>query len=89
MEATHYRQQIEVALRTECDMRLFVGKVFHWQSPSTTSDNSPTEQRYVHHREKGTLFCCLCGKIRQTVSAKARGGVHFWGKKIIYSTKIH
>lgn len=67
-------------------MRLFVGKVFHWQSPSTTSDNSPTEQRYVHHREKGTLFCCLCGKIRQTVSAKARG-VYTFGERKLYTAR--
>lgn len=25
--------------------------LFHWQSQSTTSDTSPTGQRYIHHRE--------------------------------------
>lgn len=29
-------------------------KLFHWQSQSTTAENSPTGQRYVHHHEKGT-----------------------------------
>ena len=28
--------------------------LFHWQSQSTTSDTSPTGQRYIHHREKGS-----------------------------------
>ena len=28
--------------------------LFHWQSQSTTSDNSPTGQRYIHHKERGS-----------------------------------
>ena len=28
-------------------------RLFHWQSQSTTSDSSPTGQRYIHHREQG------------------------------------
>jgi superfamily II DNA or RNA helicase/HKD family nuclease len=28
--------------------------LFHWESQSTTSDSSPTGQRYIHHRELGT-----------------------------------
>ena len=28
--------------------------LFHWQSQSTTAENSATGQRYIHHREKGT-----------------------------------
>ncbi len=33
--------------------------MFHWQSQSTTSDTSPTGQRYIQHREKGSkvLLC--------------------------------
>ncbi len=27
--------------------------LFHWQSQSTTSEESPTGQRYIHHRESG------------------------------------
>ena len=27
---------------------------FHWQSQSTTAENSATGQRYIHHREKGS-----------------------------------
>jgi len=29
-------------------------RLFHWQSQSTTSEESPTGQRYIHHKEKGT-----------------------------------
>lgn len=28
--------------------------LFHWQSQSTTSETSPTGQRYIHHKEMGT-----------------------------------
>ena len=28
--------------------------LFHWQSQSTTGENSPTGQRYIHHREMGS-----------------------------------
>lgn len=28
--------------------------LFHWQSQSTTSANSPTGQRYIHHKEQGS-----------------------------------
>ncbi len=28
--------------------------LFHWQSQSTTADSSPTGQRYIHHKERGS-----------------------------------
>ena len=28
--------------------------LFHWQSQSTITDNSPTGQRYIHHKERGS-----------------------------------
>ena len=28
--------------------------LFHWQSQSTTASDSPTGQRYIHHRERGS-----------------------------------
>lgn len=28
--------------------------LFHWQSQSTTSEDSPTGQRYIHHQERGS-----------------------------------
>ena len=34
--------------------------LFHWQSQSTTSAESPTGQRYIHHREQGSkLLLCV------------------------------
>ena len=29
-------------------------QLFHWQSQSTTAENSPTGQRYIHHKERGS-----------------------------------
>lgn len=29
-------------------------ELFHWQSQSTTAADSPTGQRYIHHRQKGS-----------------------------------
>ena len=29
-------------------------RLFHWQSQSTTSENSTTGQRYIHHKERGS-----------------------------------
>lgn len=29
-------------------------RLFHWQSQSTTAENSPTGQRYIHHDERGS-----------------------------------
>ncbi len=29
-------------------------RLFHWQSQSTTAESSPTGQRYIHHRERGS-----------------------------------
>ena len=29
-------------------------ELFHWQSQSTTAENSATGQRYIHHRERGS-----------------------------------
>ena len=44
---------------------------FHWQSQSTTSENSPTGQRYIHHREKGTLFLLF---VRENKTDRVSGG---------------
>jgi superfamily II DNA or RNA helicase/HKD family nuclease len=30
--------------------------LFHWESQSTTSSTSPTGQRYIHHRERGSYI---------------------------------
>ena len=42
--------------------------LFHWQSQSTTSAESPTGQRYIHHRD-GIHAAALCSRNQ---------GVAFW-----------
>ena len=46
--------------------------LFHWQSQSTTSDSSPTGQRYIHHREKGSKILIF---VREFKKDKITGGV--------------
>ena len=41
-------------------------ELFHWESQSITSQASPTGQRYINHRERGTnilLFVRRTGKV--------------------------
>jgi hypothetical protein len=48
--------------------------LFHWQSQSTTAQESPTGQRYIHHRERGSkvlLFVRECKTDRITGGAGA------------------
>ena len=48
--------------------------LFHWQSQSTTSEQSPTARRYIHHKEMGTrvlLFVREFKKDRISGSAEA------------------
>lgn len=37
--------------------------LFHWESQSTTTERSPTGQRYIHHRERGSHVLLF---VRQT-----------------------
>ncbi len=34
--------------------------LFHWQSQSTTGEESPTGKRYINHKEKGEQNLLLC-----------------------------
>ncbi len=43
-------------------------RLFHWQSQSTTSEASPTGQRYIHHRQRETASHCLCASSSATAS---------------------
>ncbi|MCF0145325.1 MAG: DUF3427 domain-containing protein, partial [Eubacterium sp.] len=45
--------------------------LFHWQSQSTTSADSPTGQRYIHHREKGSRVLLF---VREFKSDRITGG---------------
>ena len=45
--------------------------LFHWQSQSTTAENSPTGQRYIHHKERGSKALLF---VREFKSDRVIGG---------------
>ncbi len=45
--------------------------LFHWQSQSTTAVDSPTGQRYIHHRERGSKVLLF---VREFKSDRITGG---------------
>ena len=45
--------------------------LFHWQSQSTTAENSPTAQRYIHHKERGSKVLLF---VREFKSDRVTGG---------------
>lgn len=45
--------------------------LFHWQSQSTTAVDSPTGQRYIHHRERGSQVLLF---VREFKSDRVTGG---------------
>ena len=45
--------------------------LFHWQSQSTTAENSPTGQRYIHHKEHGSKVLLF---VREFKSDRVTGG---------------
>ena len=45
--------------------------LFHWQSQSTTAADSPTGQRYIHHKSKGTKVLLF---VREFKSDRITGG---------------
>ena len=45
--------------------------LFHWQSQSTTAENSPTGQRYIHHRERGSKILLF---VREFKADRITGG---------------
>jgi hypothetical protein len=40
--------------------------LIHWQSQSTTSVDSPTGQRYIHHRQAGHEILLFCREYRKS-----------------------
>ena len=46
-------------------------ELFHWQSQSTTAENSPTGQRYIHHQERGSRVLLF---VREFKSDRLSGG---------------
>ncbi len=45
--------------------------LFHWQSQSTTAEDSPTGQRYIHHAERGSKVLLF---VREFKSDRVTGG---------------
>ena len=45
--------------------------LFHWQSQSTTADTSPTGQRYIHHKERGSKVLLF---VREFKADRLTGG---------------
>ena len=45
--------------------------LFHWQSQSTTAENAPTGQRYIHHTERGSKVLLF---VREFKSDRVTGG---------------
>lgn len=45
--------------------------LFHWQSQSSTSEHSPTGQRYIHHRQNGSRVLLF---VREWKKEKISGG---------------
>jgi len=45
--------------------------LFHWQSQSTTAAESPTGQRYIHHRERGSKILLF---VREFKADRITGG---------------
>ena len=45
--------------------------LFHWQSQSTTAENSPTGQRYIHHKERGSKVLLF---VREFKADRKTGG---------------
>ena len=46
-------------------------ELFHWQSQSTTAENSPTGQRYIHHKEQGSRVLLF---VREFKADRITGG---------------
>lgn len=46
-------------------------RLFHWQSQSTTSENSPTGRRYIHHKELGSRVLLF---VREFKADRMTGG---------------
>ncbi len=64
----------------------FINEIlFHWQPQSTTSDNSPTGQCYIHHKERGSkvVICVRNSRITQLVWHRTR----YWGSVILSSMR--
>lgn len=53
--------------------------LFHWQSQSTTADDSPTGQRYIHHVEKGSRVLLFVREFKQDNISNSASAYTFLG----------
>ena len=53
--------------------------LFHWQSQSTTAADSPTGQRYIHHRERGSKVLLFVREYQGRPDHRRRGGLYLPG----------
>lgn len=54
-------------------------ELFHWQSQSTTAENSPTGQRYIHHKEKGTKVLLFVREFKSDRTANGAAAYTYLG----------
>lgn len=79
LHCTYTRDQLLVALdflkpATMYNDYSVSESLFHWQSQSTTAEQSATGQRYIHHRERGSRVLLFVREFkRQTASPAAPG----------------
>ena len=53
--------------------------LFHWQSQSTTAENSATGQRYIHHREKGSRVLLFVREFKADARFDGAGAYTYLG----------
>lgn len=53
--------------------------LFHWQSQSTTAENSATGQRYIHHREKGSRVLLFVREFKADARLGGAGAYTYLG----------
>ena len=53
--------------------------LFHWQSQSTTAADSPTGQRYIHHRERGSRVLLFVREFKSDSITGSAGAYTFLG----------
>ncbi|WP_298069382.1 DEAD/DEAH box helicase [uncultured Mailhella sp.] len=53
--------------------------LFHWQSQSTTAENSATGQRYIHHQERGSRVLLFVREFKEDYTYKTTAAYTFLG----------
>ena len=61
--------------------------LFHWQSQSTTAADSPTGQRYIHHRERGSKVLLFVREFKADRITGGAGGLYLPGNGKLCKTR--